>query len=222
MTMETYCCGGRRASRGGSLAFDLISFLECQIMIAVPYKFEPDLSAEEFMKLGQLSIRWSHIEYVLGMCLKRMLRLTDDEAIIVVFPLSLDQRLTRIRQLAKSTPVGELALGPINELKLIMPAIQYVRNNVIHAFAAEGEFRLHSKQRTLTKAEVFSAEELTNYAAHVTVALRYALGFEFDTEGHSYTLPDRPEIPSFCCQISQGFGASVRAKAQTQICAGVG
>jgi len=166
-------------------------------MIAVPYKFEPELSDQEFMKLGQLSIRWSHIEYVLGMCLKRMLRLTDDEAIIVVFPLSLDQRLTRIRQLAESTPVCELAVRPLNELKLIMPAIQYVRNNVIHAFVTEDEFRLQSKQRTLTKAEVFSAEELTNYAAHVTVALRYALGFEFDTEGHSYTLPDRPVIPEF-------------------------
>jgi len=166
-------------------------------MIAVPYKFEPELSAQEFMKLGQLSIRWSHIEHILGMCLKRMLRLSDDEAIIVVFPLSLDQRLTRIRQLAESTPVGELAVRPLNELKLIMPAIQYVRNNVIHAFVTEDEFRLHSKQRTLTKAEVFSAEELTNYAAHVTVALRYALGFEFDTEGHSYTLPERPEIPDF-------------------------
>jgi len=95
-------------------------------MIAVPYKFEPELSDQEFMKLGQLSIRWSHIEYVLGMCLKRMLRLTDDEAIIVVFPLSLDQRLTRIRQLAESTPVCELAVRPLNELELIMPAIQYV------------------------------------------------------------------------------------------------
>jgi hypothetical protein len=80
-----------------------------------------------------------------------------------------------------------------------MPAIQYVRNNVIHAFVTEGdhEFRLHSKQRTLTKAEVFSVEELTNYTAHVTVALRYALGFEFDPEGHTYTLPDRPDIPEF-------------------------
>jgi hypothetical protein len=84
-------------------------------MIAVPYRFEPDLSAEEFMKLGQLSLRWSHIEHVLGHCLKRMLRLTDDEAIIMVFPLSLDQRLTRITQLAETTPMDPLALGPINE-----------------------------------------------------------------------------------------------------------
>ena len=170
-------------------------------MIAVPYRFEPDLSAEEFMKLGQLSIRWSHIEHVLGMCLKRLLRLSDDEAIIMVFPLSLDQRLRRMTELAESTPVDEVALGPLNELKLIMPAIQYVRNNVIHALVTEGdhEFRLHSKQRTLTKAEVFSAEELTNYAAHVTLALRFALGFEFDSSEHSYTLPDRPVIPRACC-----------------------
>jgi hypothetical protein len=168
-------------------------------LIAVPYRFEPDLSAEEFMKLGQLSLRWSHIEHVLGHCLKRMLRLTDDEAIIMVFPLSLDQPLRRITELAESTPVDPLALVPINELKLIMPAIQYVRNNVIHAFVTEGEheFRLHSKQRTLTKAEVFSAEELTNYAAHVTLALRWALGFKSDPSGHSYTLPERPAIPEF-------------------------
>jgi hypothetical protein len=128
-----------------------------------------------------------------------MLRLTDGEAIIVVFPLSLEQRLTRITQVAEINWLGDLALAHINELKLIMPAIQYVRNNVIHAFVTEGdhEFRLHSKQRTLTKAEVFSAEELTNYAAHVTLALRWALGFKSDPSGHSYTLPGRPAIPEF-------------------------
>jgi hypothetical protein len=168
-------------------------------MIAVPYRFEPDLSAEEFMKLGQLSLRWSHIEHVLGHCLKRMLRLTDDEAIIVVFPLSLEQRLARITQVAEINSLGDLALAPLNELKLIMPAIQYVRNNVIHAFVTEGDhqFRLHSKQRVLTKAEIFSTEELTNYAAHVTLAFRWALGFKSDPSGHSYTLPDRPAIPEF-------------------------
>lgn len=181
-------------------------------MIPVPYRFEPDLSPEEFVKLGQLSLRWSHIEHTMGMCLKRMLRLSDDEAIIMVFPLSMEQRLQRITQVAKVTPLNDLAAAPLNELKLIMPAIQYVRNKVIHAFVTEGDhqFRLHSKQRTLTKAEVFSAEELTNYAGHVTLAFRSALGFEFDPTGHSYTLPDKPEIPEFLLSKFPGLRSKPR------------
>jgi len=52
-----------------------------------------------------------------------------------------------------------------------------------------------SKKRSFTKHEIFSVVELTNYAAHCTLALRYAIGFKADT--HSYELPARPEIPNF-------------------------
>jgi len=175
-------------------------------MIPVPYNFEPVLQIEEYVKIGQLSLRWSHIEHIIGNCLKRMLRLSDDEATVIVFPLSLEQRLSRITQLIEVAPPYPEAITAFNELKLIMPAIQFVRNNVVHALVTEdpiGEHRfiLRSKGRSLTKAEIFSTEDLTNYAAHVTVALRYGLGFSGETEGHSYTLPRRPEIPAFLLSV---------------------
>jgi hypothetical protein len=58
-------------------------------------------------------------------------------------------------------------------------------------------FHLRSKKRTLTKAQIFSAEELTNYAAHAVYSLRYALGSKELSPGERYALPDRPEIPEF-------------------------
>ncbi|MBR0993966.1 hypothetical protein JQ580_24905 [Bradyrhizobium japonicum] len=61
-------------------------------MIPSPYNFEPALSDQEYAKLGILALRWSHIEHILGNCLKVILRLTDEEAVIVVFSLSADQR----------------------------------------------------------------------------------------------------------------------------------
>jgi hypothetical protein len=86
-----------------------------------------------------------------------------------------------------------------------MKGIQFVRNNVIHAIVLddldEGHvFHLRSKRRSLTKAEIFSAEELTNYAAHAAISLRYALGLK-DVPGARRPLPDRPDIPKFLREL---------------------
>jgi hypothetical protein len=62
-------------------------------MLETPFRFEPSLTPGEFQKLGQLTLRWSHIEHIIGNCLKVMLRLSDDEAVIMVFRLSLEERL---------------------------------------------------------------------------------------------------------------------------------
>ncbi|WP_211434868.1 hypothetical protein, partial [Bradyrhizobium diazoefficiens] len=45
-------------------------------MIPTPYNFEPALTDAEYAKLGVLALRWSHIEHILGNCLKVILRLT--------------------------------------------------------------------------------------------------------------------------------------------------
>jgi hypothetical protein len=175
-------------------------------MIPTPFHFEPELSPDEFMKIGQLSLRWSHTEHIVGNCLRAMLDLSMEEAIIMIFPLSLEHRLRRMKEIAAIRPLNQQAKAALDELQIIMKGIQYVRNSVAHAIVEEHDeeghvFHLRSKQRTLTKKEIFSAVELTNYAGHVTLALRYALGGKDFPDGHGYTLPERPEIPAFLQEL---------------------
>jgi hypothetical protein len=179
-------------------------------MIASPYNFEPLISDQDLAKLGILALRWSHIEHVLANCLKTMLRLSDEEAVVVVFPLGLEQRINRIRELSQINPLIPHAQAAFEELRVVMKGIQYVRNSVVHSIVVaddeEGHvFHLRSKMRTLTKAQVFSIEEWTNYAAHLAQALRYALGFKNQPEPMLYTWPDRPTIPEFLPPDCRGF-----------------
>jgi hypothetical protein len=171
-------------------------------MIPSPYNFEPALTDLEYAKLGVLALRWSHIEHILGNCLKVLLRSTDEEAIIMVFPLSADQRAEKIKQLSELQPLPEHAQRAFEELRPVLKDIQYVRNNVVHSIVGEDEtdghvFHLRSKNRSLTKAQVFGTEELTNYAGHLVIALRYGLGFKDGNPPMEYTCPARPEIPDF-------------------------
>jgi hypothetical protein len=177
-------------------------------MIRAPY-IDPTLTPQEFMKIGELLLRWAQLENVVANCLRRMLRLSPEEADIMVFPLTLEQRFHRMDQIAEVNPVSDLVRASLQELKLLLPTIQYVRNSVIHSVVSEDpedghKFTLHSKRRTLTKAEIFSSEELTNYTLHVSLALRYALGFD-GGRAHVYTLPERPDVPQFLLSVAPGL-----------------
>jgi hypothetical protein len=170
-------------------------------MIPTPFWFEQDFTPEDFQKLGQLSLRWSHIDHIIGSCLKVMLRLSDEEAVAVVFPLTTDRRLSLLKELAKGRSLFSEADHALRELWSIMPAIQLVRNNVAHAviYRSLGDdpiFHLRSKERSFTRRQVFETEELTNYAAHAALVLRYALG-EKGPEGAPSPLPERPRVPKF-------------------------
>lgn len=170
-------------------------------MLERPYFLEYRLSAKELEKLGELSLTWSHIEHLLGNCLWSLLRLNKNEATIVVFPMTLERRLQCLSELAKKASLDAAATKALAELNDIMKAIQAVRNNVIHAILApdpngDAIFHLRSKERNLTKAQVFETEELTNYAAHAAVALRYALGVPGNPD-ERWPLPERPAIPEF-------------------------
>jgi hypothetical protein len=173
-------------------------------MIPSPFRFETDLTPEDFQKLGKLSLRWSHIDHVIANCLKRLLRLSDDEAVVVVFPLTTDHRLQRIRALSKLNPLPtEAARQAFDELQLMMKGLQAVRNAVAHAVimnhaGADPVFELRSHRRLFTKAEVFECEELTNYVAHAALILRHELG-DKDPAGAPSQLPDAPPIP-ICLQ----------------------
>jgi hypothetical protein len=57
-------------------------------MISSPFWFEDKLASEDYQKLGKLSLRWSHIDHLIANCLKKLLRLTDDEAPLWSFRLT--------------------------------------------------------------------------------------------------------------------------------------
>jgi hypothetical protein len=138
-------------------------------MIPSQFRFEANFAPEDYQKIGLLALRWSHIDHVIANCLKVLLRLTDEEAVIIVFPLSTDHRLNRIRKMIQLTPsLTEEAKKAFSELDAVMKGIQQVRNNVIHAVIMGGKmdpiFEMRSKQRSFTKTDIFETEELTNYA----------------------------------------------------------
>jgi|GEM_PF-6895097 len=170
-------------------------------MLETPFLFEEWLRPTEFQQIGKMALRWSHIEHIIGNCLKVMLRLDDQEAILVVFPLNLNQRLEMMKKHAKQRPLQHDAQEALDELLAVMNGIQYVRNTVIHSVmsdnAVEGtRFHLRSKERFLPKEQVLAVEELTNYAAHAVMSLRYALGMKGEP-GQKHPLPERPPIPDF-------------------------
>jgi hypothetical protein len=69
---------------------EYVSSFEDRAMISCP--FEYSLTDDELRKLGEMLMTWSHTEHTIGNCLKALLKFDDDEAIALVFPLSLDQR----------------------------------------------------------------------------------------------------------------------------------
>jgi hypothetical protein len=190
-------------------------------MIPSPYRFERNISDQELAKLGILTLRWSHTEHILANCLRVMLRLSEKEGRVMVFPLHLEQRINRITEIAEITPLPPHASAAFEELKPIMKGIQYVRNNVIHSIVLESEsdghlFHLRSKNKSLTKAEVFSVEEITNYATHLVRAFRFALGEKDGPDPVLYPWPKRPEIPEFLRSVIQFPKTKETAKRKPQ------
>jgi hypothetical protein len=171
-------------------------------MIQTPFRFEKQFTSSDFEILGRLSLRWSHIDHTAGNCLRVLLRLNPDEAVTMVFSLSSESRLRRIKELIEIKPVSAEAVHFFRELDAVMKGIRSVRNNVIHAVlfwaGSTQQFHLRSKLRTYSKDQIFQAEELTNYAAHAVLNLRHALGKrDFDPDEIPPPLPERPEIPEF-------------------------
>ena len=166
-------------------------------MLNSPFQYETWLTPAEYQKLGELSLRWSHLDHIIGNCLSAMLKLTAEQAVIVVFPLSTQIRLQRLKELARLKRIRKDGKAALEALVGVMEYINKVRNNAIHAILIEDDtdgavFHLRSKRRTITKEQLFSIEELTNYAAHAALALSHALD-----RLPQHALPDRPDIPDF-------------------------
>jgi hypothetical protein len=118
-------------------------------MIASPFRFDEELSSQDYERLGRLSLRWSHIDHMIANCLKVILHLDDDQARIMIFPLTADLRLQRIEELTRLKPLpSDKAKTAFQELRTVMPGIRAVRNNVIHAVLIKDAFIVRSKGRT--------------------------------------------------------------------------
>jgi len=168
-------------------------------MIDIPFNFEPDLQDSEFEKLGRLTLRWAHIDHVIGNCLKRLLRLSDEDAIKVIFPMPEERRMTTINELAPERRLKKDAIIALEALNWVLPGIRMVRNNVIHTVMFQDKdgnhyFELRSKRRKLSKEQVFAVEELTNFAAHAVLSFRFALGLKSRVVAR-HALPGRPAVP---------------------------
>jgi hypothetical protein len=171
-------------------------------MIKSPFRYEKSFTAKDYERLGKLSLRWSHIDHVLANCLKRLLRLEDDEAQVVVFQLTADQRFDRILELDKlKRSLNEKAGRALEELCFLMGGLRQVRNNVAHAVLMHDgtAYQIFESRKTLrkfTKAQILETEELTNYTAHAALVLRDELG-DKDPAGAPGPLPARPKIPAW-------------------------
>jgi hypothetical protein len=169
-------------------------------MIPTPFRFEKDLTPDEFQKLGQLMLRWSHTEHIIGHCLRLLLGLSEEHADIMVFPLSLEHRLQRIVSLIELKPLIATADVVYRELVFAVKALQPIRNQIAHAILlpnAQGEheqFYSRRSGRSYGKEQIIECEELFNYAAHAALLLRNELGDRDDAPG---PLPQRPAPPAF-------------------------
>lgn len=165
-------------------------------MIECPFEYH--LSNDEIRKLGEMSLTWSHTDHTIGNCLKAVLKFNDDEAIALIFPMSLDQRVRWLRNLTGR--MNKMAREALAESSLFLPGLQAVRNGGIHGViindTKEGPlFHLRSKDRTFSKQELFGCDEFTNYCARVAYCVRSALFLPADADA-SLTLPERPAIPA--------------------------
>ena len=146
-------------------------------MIKTPYHFEPNLSDQDFQKIGQFACRWAHIEHTIANCLRVMLGMEMEPATVMIFPLNLETRMTRISKLAGQRFLTGYQLALLAELKPLIKAMQYLRNTTLHGVVMSFEddpdkthFNLRSKDRNLNLRELFSCVDLINYTAHVTQA----------------------------------------------------
>ena len=164
-------------------------------MISCP--FEYNLTDDELRRLGEMLMTWSHTEHTIGNCLKALLNFNDDEAIALVFPLSLDQRVRWLRGLKDR--MNTAAQAALDEFVRMLPGFSAIRTNGVHGVIIndlkDGPlFHLRSRDRTFTKTELFECEEFTNYCARVAYGIRFALFSPADAD-LPVTLPERPGIP---------------------------
>jgi hypothetical protein len=161
-----------------------------------------DLTPEEKRKLGELSLVWSHTEHVIAKSLKEILKFDDEEAISIIYPMTLDRKLKYIASL--SGRVTARSRTYFQELKSVVKAITQIRNTVAHGVLVndtkEGTlFRSPSRDRVVSKDDVLGSQEISNYALWIAIGFYHSL----DPDESLSPLPERPEIPKSLQQFVQ-------------------
>ena len=162
------------------------------------------------MKIGQFACRWAMLEHTVSNCLRRAMEMTQDQASVMIFPLTLDTKMARLGHYMKNSEPTAYKKWLFGELVPLVKAMRFLRNTTLHGVVMDNEqdepyFDLRSKGHKLTKAQLFRCEDLINYTAHVVHAFRYSLGEKDDPEGHTFALPDRPPIPEFLPEECRAF-----------------
>jgi hypothetical protein len=157
-----------------------------------PIEFE--LTPEEKSILGDLFLVWSHTEHVIAKSLKAILKYDDDEAISIIYPMTLDRKLNYITKHSSGMTLGSRSY--FEELKLVVNAVKQIRNAVAHGVLVndlkEGTlFRNPSKDRVLSKDDVLGSQEISNYALRIAIDFYHSL----DPDEPLAPLPERPKIP---------------------------
>ena len=154
-----------------------------------------ELPNEDYQRLGRLTLSVSRLEALLGHCLKHTLRQTDEEAKLIVLPLSLTVRMDWLRKL---TPPSELGKDLVLELDTLLRPIVEMRNSVIHGLVAfvtaTGDFHFMNpkNRKTVPVRDMAMLQELVDYAYSVALNLR-------DETCPSIAPPeigDRPSLPA--------------------------
>ncbi|MGO8866764.1 MAG: hypothetical protein ACLQME_09715 [Alphaproteobacteria bacterium] len=165
--------------------------------------FHAGLTDKELQKIGELVLIWAGTEHMLGNALRVILRLSEEEAIALVYPMGLQSKLHWIYKVGPARAKNPKTLAAIDELKAVMEYTQTIRNTVIHGILMGGygtepiEFHLRSKERSIPKEDVWAAEEITDYAAIIAAHLNWSLADpdKIPPDLLHAPLPDRPSIP---------------------------
>lgn len=171
-------------------------------MLETPFDFEAKITPEEYHKLGRFVMRCALIEQIIGNCLKVMLRLTDEQALLVVFDWTFSKKIDMLRDVGATVKLNARGRAALDEFLAVIRAIQFVRNNAVHGVFYEdpaGKRVLRRRPKDIEQAleEVFETEELSIYAAHAIYSLRFALGFKKGAIRARFALPQRPAVPGF-------------------------
>jgi len=172
-------------------------------VIKTPYRFEADLTEDEFETIGRFACRWAVMEHQLGNCLRRLLDFSPEKATSLIFPMNAEKRMQWMSALVEDPPLSDSQVAMFDELQPLIRAMWMLRNNVLHGILIdlsveeEAYFHLRSKNRKVLKSDLFGCEDVINYTAHLVRAFRFSLGEKEDPEGMSFALPPRPDIPTF-------------------------
>lgn len=173
-----------------------------------PFLWEVYVDDTELAQIGTLALRWSHIEHILANCLRRLVRMSEEDATLIIFPMTLEKIVQTIDNVVKARPLKGKAKMYYDELRPTLEPFRYVRNTMIHSILTDNSwgqartFHLRSKLRDLSIEEVLSTGDFTNYVATLVIDFRKTLGHKLGKPG---PLPDKPALPGFLIRAFPGL-----------------